>query len=206
MTHVPAPRLITPLTTSEAAEIVLGLGRKLTNDDMTPALEAFAERYLRAYEGDFDFLLDLQGRRSLSIGQLRGVINCFRAEQIRKAKAAEPGSGLDLSSIPPGTYAVPGGSTRLKVRIDAPTRGRWAGFVFVKDGAEYGEGQRYGMQRPGETYKGGIVDALRTIAADPMAAAAEYGKITGRCAICSRKLEDEESVARGIGPICYGKF
>lgn len=109
--------------------------------------------------------------------------------------------GLDLSQVPSATYAVPGGDTRLKVRIEQGTK-RWEGWTFVKDGAEYGAGKRYGIQKPGEAYRGDIEDALRAIAADPKAALEAYGKLVGRCGVCSRKLEDEESVARGIGPVC----
>ena len=61
--------------------------------------------------------------------------------------------GLDLSSLPSGYYAVPQGDTRLKVAI-SQGRNNWEGFTFVKDAAEYGQQQRYGMQRPGQTYSG----------------------------------------------------
>lgn len=37
-------------------------------------------------------------------------------------------------------------------------------------------------------------------------AAAQYGKITGICAMCGAKLTNEESIERGIGPICAEKF
>lgn len=123
----------------------------------------------------------------------------------RQRQAARP-TGIDLSTVPAGRYAVPGGDTRLKIRIDKPTDGKWAGFVFVKDAAEYGQGKRYGMQRPGDLYRGDIQDALRAIVADPLAAAAAYGHLTGSCGVCGRHLEDEQSVARGIGPICFEKF
>jgi hypothetical protein len=33
-----------------------------------------------------------------------------------------------------------------------------------------------------------------------------YGKQWGRCFVCGRELENEESVALGIGPICRAKF
>lgn len=33
-----------------------------------------------------------------------------------------------------------------------------------------------------------------------------YGKLTGTCCMCSRKLTDESSIEAGIGPICAGKF
>lgn len=36
--------------------------------------------------------------------------------------------------------------------------------------------------------------------------AAQYGKITGVCAMCGRKLTNEESIERGIGPICLEKM
>lgn len=116
-------------------------------------------------------------------------------------------SGLDLSNVPAGRYAVPDGDTRLKVMIKKPEPpSKWAGWIFVTDAAEYGHRQNYGRQAPGKPYSGNIRDALAVIARDPKAAAMAYGKLTGTCGICGRHLEDEESVALGIGPICRGKF
>ena len=117
-----------------------------------------------------------------------------------------PNTGLDLRSIPSGRYAVPGGTSRLKVEIDVVEKGKWAGWVFVKDAAVYGEGQRYGRQKPGQTYEGKIEKELRIIAADPVAASAAYGRLTDRCGFCNRPLEAKKSVARAIGPDCYAKY
>lgn len=127
------------------------------------------------------------------------------AAQDRPSRPATPTSGLDLTNLPAGRYAVPGGS-RLKIQVDRPTEGRWAGFVFVKDAAEYGMGERYGKQAPGALYSGRLVDELTTILADPQAAMAAYGHLVGRCGACNRTLEDEQSVALGIGPVCRGKL
>ena len=113
---------------------------------------------------------------------------------------------LDLSVIPSGRYSVPGGDTRLKLKIDNVTEGKWAGYVFVKDAAEYGHGKRYGSQAPGGVYRGEIVDALRAILADPFEASKAYGRLVGVCGVCGRHLEDPVSVANGIGPICAEKF
>lgn len=33
-----------------------------------------------------------------------------------------------------------------------------------------------------------------------------YGKVTGTCCNCGRKLTNESSIADGIGPVCAGKF
>lgn len=135
----------------------------------------------------------------------------WAAKHHRCPQAAPKGEtqalGLDLSGLPAGNYAVPGG-TRLKVTIDAPTDGKWAGWVFVKNGTEYGEGAgaKFGSQRPGGTYKGQIETELAIILADPRAALAEYGHITSHCGLCNRKLEDEASIARGFGPVCAQKL
>ena len=32
-----------------------------------------------------------------------------------------------------------------------------------------------------------------------------YGKVTGTCCVCSRKLTRESSIQAGIGPVCAGK-
>jgi hypothetical protein len=51
-----------------------------------------------------------------------------------------------------------------------------------------------------------VLALLRQIEADPIKAIADAGRASGRCAICSRDLTDEESIARGIGPVCAGKL
>ena len=120
---------------------------------------------------------------------------------------ASPVEGIDISGVPAGRYGIPGGDTRLKVQIDRPERGNWAGWTFIRDAAEYGQGRRYGKIRPGsEIYVGDIMTEMAAIAADPLAAAKRYGELTSRCCICNRKLEDEGSVAAGIGPVCARKF
>lgn len=118
----------------------------------------------------------------------------------------EPVEGIDLSNVPAGLFAVPGGDTRLKVRIDKPTAGRWEGWTFVKDGAVYGRGGMMGKVKPGGVYVGSAMDAIAAIAADPLAASAAYGRLTGTCGVCGKKLEDATSVERGIGPVCFNKF
>lgn len=115
-------------------------------------------------------------------------------------------SDLDVSSLK-GYYAVPDGDTRLKLCVRHPGKNsRYHGWVFVDDGAHYGARQTYGKQAPGGTYKGKVQDALRAILADPLEAQKAYGHLTGTCGRCGRPLEDEQSVAMGIGPICATKY
>jgi hypothetical protein len=50
------------------------------------------------------------------------------------------------------------------------------------------------------------IDALRRIAEDPLQAALDYGKATGICSCCGRKLTNKLSIELGIGPICRAQW
>ncbi len=130
----------------------------------------------------------------------------WQRKREQEREVLEQSDGVDLRDLPSGTYAVPNGDTRLKLRVKHVAAGKWAGWTFVDDGAEYGHRQKYGYARPEEFYHGKVEEQLRKICADPLEAAKEYGRITGTCGVCGKKLENPESVAAGIGPICAGKF
>lgn len=140
----------------------------------------------------------------------RGIERDARYDERKGKVAAVPKStGIDLSNLPAGFYAPPSkvDSTRLKVLVKkGHPNGRWADTIFVSDGAVYGQRKTYGKQMPGREYVGDIQAELREILADPRAAMAAYGHLVGRCGMCNRPLEDEESLARGIGPICAKKL
>lgn len=144
---------------------------------------------------------------SLSPKQVNAAKNMRKkVERKRKEKEAQE-TGLDLSGVPSGYYAVPEGDTRLKVRIARGKDGtKWEGWTFVSDGAEYGQRRNYGTQKPDGTYRGAIEDKLRAIVEDPTEAMKAYGHLVGRCGACNRLLEDEESIRKGIGPICAQKL
>jgi ribosomal protein L16/L10AE len=129
----------------------------------------------------------------------RGMAKCMAREAERKAQVV-PESNLDISPLS-GYYAVPDGDTRLKILVQHG-QGKWQGWIFVKDGAVYGEGNRLGVQKPGQKYSGKVTQQISEILADPIAAQIAYGKITGTCGACGRHLEDEKSIEMGIGPIC----
>jgi hypothetical protein len=196
--------------------------RELPKDPHEEFSRAYPKETVWVYTSDFGFAIKMRDVLKqygyLTPGQLAAVHRCMDSEASYKERQAIRGctpeqtkimldrqvGGVDLTKVPSGLYAVPGGDTRLKVKIQRGT-GRWQGWIFVTDGAVYGEQRKYGAQRPGYTYDGQIQPQLRTIAADPRAASAAYGKLTGTCGVCGRHLEDEESVARGIGPVCAEK-
>lgn len=130
-----------------------------------------------------------------------------------EAEADAPVAGLDIRPLERFTtrgvvrFALPGvtnnsESSRLKVSI----RFRRNGMIYVDDAAAYGAGRNYGRQAPGSAYRGDIVEALEAILADPYGALKAYAAITDRCGICNLPLEDEQSVERGVGPVCWQKM
>jgi len=179
-------------------------------------LDAAAERGFRFAASLRD---GLKQYGKLTDKQFEAAIRCMAEDYEREQKRANvpakaQDSGLDISSLVEFGkknsvyYAVPEGETRLKLHVRRVTRegDKWQGWIFVDDGAVYGKQQKYGNQRPGGTYRGKCEDALRRIVAEPVAAMQEYGRLTSTCGVCGLPLEDETSVAIGIGPICRGRL
>jgi hypothetical protein len=105
------------------------------------------------------------------------------------ANATDP-----LPDVPAGRYAIETDEVTKFYEVDRPTEGRYAGFVFVSVRAS---DERWPIKR---------LDAKRAIleiiAKDPRGHSELFGKRIGRCGICGRSLTDEDSRARGIGPVC----
>lgn len=103
--------------------------------------------------------------------------------------------------VPAARYAITGddGTTDF-YKVDRPTEGRWAGYVFVKlivgggfEGAD--TEQRLGMKQQAT-----ILD--RIAEAGVAESMMRYGREIGKCGHCGRTLTDETSRAKGIGPVC----
>lgn len=102
-------------------------------------------------------------------------------------------------NVPTGRYAlvwneVSQGRVVKFYKINRPTEGKWAGYIFVDAQAS---DEFYPVKN-----KDSKADIMNRIAADPKAAAELYGKELGSCGICGRTLTDETSRAIGIGPVC----
>jgi hypothetical protein len=199
------------LTEGQSAAVYKAIAR---DDD---AVNGFAA-WVKDHEGVLEWLESEQAAgnefaaRLISAGNkwgslTDGQLNCV-LKNIDEGKGTnDKASAIDLSGLMKGFYAVPDGDTRLKIAVRRPgKKSRWFGWTFVDDGAAYGSRKTYGKQAPDGTYSGAIQDQLRTVLADPKAAMIAYGKLTGTCGVCGRILEDEVSVANGIGPICAEKF
>lgn len=100
--------------------------------------------------------------------------------------------------VPAGRYAIEEDGVLKFFRVDRPTEGRWAGWVFLK------------IQASDELYR--VKDPARcefifkAIAHDPRAASERYGHELGQCGVCGRTLTDPVSIKNGIGPVCADRM
>ena len=131
-----------------------------------------------------------------------------------------PQSGVDISSLPNGRYAVPNldGDDYIFLlvkEVKEHTRSKKFRFGWKTYGEERVAGgtrevrqwsgdtkELVGEQRPGETYRGSHVREFGMILGDPIASTKLFGAIIGCCGRCGRTLTDPESRAMHIGPEC----
>ena len=97
------------------------------------------------------------------------------------------------------------------------TEGMWIIGTLGQDDAEvykvqravHGSGRLYAKQLTAEGFVY-VAGALRRLATEgrPMTAdeGRRYGQLYGVCCRCGAPLTDEESIARGMGPVCASKF
>lgn len=126
-----------------------------------------------------------------------------KLEAVEAAFSKAKSAGVQYPRLLLGRFAFsPAGSTSAN-----------AGGIYVKDYTESGgmPGRYLGKVLGGKFFKTRectpadereILDVCR----DPKSAALSFGRKTGRCSVCNRKLTDPVSVANGIGPICAERF
>lgn len=123
----------------------------------------------------------------------------FLLQQPRQATAQREERSVANSAgtpdVPAGRYAIEHNGTLKFFKVDRPEApSRWAGWTFLKVMASDEEHPIKNRQTRNEI--------LELIAQDPQGATARYGHEIGRCGVCGRTLTDEDSRARGIGPVC----
>lgn len=122
----------------------------------------------------------------------------------KAAVAADRSAATPVTAdeVPAGRYAVAtedgAVNTLAFYKVDRPTEGRWAGFVFVKLIVSDGE------QRMSKAAGNAILAKIAAVGAE--AASAAYGHEIGECGVCGRTLTNDASRERGIGPICVEKM
>lgn len=78
--------------------------------------------------------------------------------------------------------------------------GQKSGRMLVKELVNSGDEYRY-------EYLGAAAHKLPADAQPlPLDEAKAFGRMTGTCCVCARRLDNPESVDAGIGPVCASKF
>lgn len=204
-------------------------GTKFTDAEVTNQLAEIARDYLVKYTGDFDYLKSLQAsKKPLSIGMLRGILNCILAEMRRAAVVPVAAPTANYAAIAAFLKAATvkwpklhltttdGTDIRLVLKSNAA---KVPGVVDITAEAEVwndyrGEYDRkwFGRITPDGTLTlakcatQSIVNLVVALAADPVKVAAEYGHITSNCCFCHKALSTPESLAVGYGPICAAHY
>ena len=94
----------------------------------------------------------------------------------------------------------------------AGANSKYAGQILITDGGPFGNNKFFGrVDVTGEFFATRsatqeVCDLVQEFADDPSATAGRYGRLTGGCSFCSRKLDDERSLSVGYGPICAKRF
>lgn len=126
--------------------------------------------------------------------QASAWIDDLKAKQADRPRQAPRARG-GLPTVPAGRYAIEGvdGET-YTYKVDRPTEGRFSGYTFVTWERPNGAESKVTSRRS--------KSILEAIAEDPKGAMVAYGRRTGVCGMCGRKLTDPASIEEGIGPIC----
>lgn len=146
-----------------------------------------------------DWLGQQQWAGSVSVVEEANVAKAAAAaSEARNTRTGMPSADV----VPAGRYAIDTQDGALNeiafYKVDRPTTGRWAGYVFVK---------RMIGGNPDVAVKGAAAQTvLAAIAADAKGAAVRYGKEIGECGRCGIELTNDESRAYGIGPDCRKKL
>lgn len=145
-------------------------------------------------------LRDLEGKGELTFDLVSKRIDAVK-QAIRVQARTEEGEKLLASTkrveVPEGRYAVRDTDDEGKVRFYRVKRYEGgAVLVFVQAGDD-----------EHRIYKGAMHAVLKAIVqAGIEESLVLYGKEIGVCGKCGRTLTDDESRARGIGPVCAGKL
>ena len=194
-------------------------------NDHAPETLWMAEAAQRGFNFAFEMNQTVLKYGFLTERQLAAVRRCMakdieRQEERERIEARAPDiTGGALDKIEKAfASAIERDIKYPKMRLDAfifskVRSGANAGAIYVKTIAKEADGER--------RYLGKIVDGrfvrarlctpeeqerIIAVAMDPEAAAKAYGRRTGTCSICGRKLTRNESIDRAMGPICAENY
>lgn len=190
--------------------------------EANPQAWAWIARKVASFEFAAAMNESLEQYGRLTDNQLAAVLRCVAKDEARKAERAAQAPAADTAGVDrlkaafdhAIAYAAAKGRGLKHPRITlgcttiSPAKATSAnpGALYVKSGQTYlgkiKDGRFYASRDCTDEMKARVLAFI----ADPKAAAEAYGIETGRCCICNAELTNEESIQRGIGPICAENF
>jgi hypothetical protein len=169
---------------------------KLANEAQLSYLKSLvAKRETGAVQDQLDVARSLWKLGQLTSAKASLMIDLLKAQPWKAQTATQS------PQVAEGRYAlrnVPGyDNTVAFFHVSRPTEGKWTGRTFVD---QYRSDEELPVR--GE----GARKVLELIAADPKAAMILFGQETETCGHCGRRLTDDDSRAKGIGPVCGAKL
>ena len=155
----------------------------------------------------------LQSKGSLSERQVSCIRNNLQNAKPKANGVSIKGEGL-TSLIGAFTKAQDSGLKSPRLRITGLTFSL-AGINSVNSGCLYvkNKDRLYlgKITRDGEYFASHDADKeqrslVSKVGANPLEQAVAHGQQTGNCACCGRELTKQESIDRGIGPVCASKW
>ncbi|HEY2245689.1 MAG TPA: DUF6011 domain-containing protein [Xanthobacteraceae bacterium] len=179
--------------------------------------------------GTFDFpqkLLDALGQFGTWTDAQLAAVEKLMARDAERAKEREQKLTLTMDAVKietafahaRGRAARPGAvgvwTRPLKLRAagmdltftPGSEGSQWAGMIFVKAGDKKLGSIAAGTFKRRFECSDAEAAAVAEACSDPNQAAVAFGKAWGICTVCGRTLTDDQSIARGIGPICAENF
>jgi hypothetical protein len=139
-------------------------------------------------------------KRSTDLGDMKAILSLFDTAKTKlKRPALILGVNDDVEirlSVASETSRFPGSINVTDTDPNFETR-KWFGRITL-DG-KFETSSRVEVPK-------GCEETLLAFAADPVGVAAEYGRKTGYCCMCNRKLKDKRSTELGYGPVCADNY
>lgn len=188
----------------KAASAIIDRLLALPDATATPAGDP-APQGRPATDNQYHFITTLANERELTAEDRAKVLAAVQGKTL-SAKGASA-TIEKLLALPKAAVTTPAGPVEAGVYVNPDGKvfrvylGQQSGKMLAALAIRHEDGSaEFDYQGQADRY---ITAASRKMTLEEAAA---WGKATGTCIVCARRLDVPESVDRGIGPVCYAKM
>lgn len=196
----PAPQVSLP-DSDDVAAWLLSTANKVEVAEVTPELVAAATQWAKGWTGTFEYMVDMKAaaiKGALTVGQAKGVLNCWRADLLRSQP--KPATADGYQPVRGDVHVVDGRYYRVS---EGQASGRLYANEWIVDG---GFDMQHGFHRSGSwEYAQGAIAKLSEATIATAEQAAAFGHAYDKCVFCTHDLDIDRSIEVGYGPKCAAK-